>query len=84
MAEAAVRDAIEAPDVSVERFAGRAWVIGDLDTQSFIDAVVAIERLCEVRLTAPQKVESTCAAMRDATGTTARVVAREDCRDHLT
>jgi hypothetical protein len=71
MAEAAVSDVIDLPDVSAERFAGKAWMIGDLDTQSFTEAIVAIERLCEVLLTKLQKVESTCAAMRDATGTTA-------------
>jgi hypothetical protein len=51
------RDGADMPDVSVQRFAGRAWEIGDLDTQSFMDAVVAIERLCQVRLTEPRMVE---------------------------
>jgi hypothetical protein len=57
-------------DVFVERFAGKAWVTGDLDTESFMDAVVAIERLCEVRLAGPQIAEPRCAAVREASAVT--------------
>ena len=61
----------DAPYVSAERFAGKAWVIGDLDSQSFTDAVVAIEGLCQVTVTESQMVEAGCVAVRDATGATA-------------
>jgi hypothetical protein len=50
------------PDVSAERFAGKAWAIGDVDPQSFVHAVVAIECLCEVSLIKPRVVAPTCAA----------------------
>ena len=45
------RPTADVPDVSRERFAGKAWVSGDLDTQSFEAATVAIERLCQVCFT---------------------------------
>lgn len=55
------RSMAEMPDMSAERFAGKAWLIGDVDTQSFRDAVVAIERLCEVRFTRPHHLSDPAA-----------------------
>ena len=65
------RPIADVPDVSGERFAGKAWVSGDLDTQSFEDAAVAIEHLCQVCFTERQVAEAKCLAARDATGATA-------------
>jgi hypothetical protein len=56
------RRSADVPDVSAERFAGKAWAIGDVDPQSFIDAVVAIGCLCEVSLTRPRTAAPTCVA----------------------
>jgi hypothetical protein len=52
----------DVPDVSAERFAGKAWSVGDVDPRSFVHAVVAIECLCEVTLMRPRIVAPTCVA----------------------
>ena len=78
------RGIADVPDVSADRFAGKAWVIGDVDTQSFMDAVLAIERLCDVRFATSQDVEPTCVADRtNAPATAAFRAGRLSGSSHL-